>query len=209
MRRTVIALLLLVSGAAATAVAQPAKQNPPAQGHCAVGVQSRLGEEFEVGNKKVSVESWHIDDLVVDRVRAALGKRAVVQRIPYRKEAVVWWQRFVDNANSFRRMAAGTRCARYIVVSSFGSLASDCVSRWHVRKTPDRVGPAAGVESTRRANNLPPFRPTFGRSRHARYATRHSIASTSHKNACLRYKTLSSAAKRKFQAADSHCYIFS
>jgi hypothetical protein len=58
MRRTVTALLLLLSGAAA-AIAQPAptKQKPPKQAvakqapqnsHCAVGVVSGLGEKFIV-----------------------------------------------------------------------------------------------------------------------------------------------------------------
>jgi hypothetical protein len=129
MRRTIIALLLFVSGAA-TGVAQPAKQNPPAQapqkGHCDVGVVSRLGEKFRVSiaykvSEYVPVESWHIDDLVVDRIRAALGKRAVVQRIPYRKELVVmrplFFGRAMDGPASFRRMATGTRCARYVFVS--------------------------------------------------------------------------------------------
>lgn len=122
MRQTVIALLLMGS-AVATAVAQTAKQNPPAQGHCAIGVQSRLGDEFTVGNKNVSVESWHIDDLVVDRVRAALGKRAAVLRIRYRKEAFPSFEgsRLFHSAPSLpdaiRTLAIGTRCARYVLVT--------------------------------------------------------------------------------------------
>ncbi len=126
MRRTIIALLLIVSGAAA-AVAQTVKQNPSAQappkGHCAVGVISDLGEKFQVRNKDVPVE-WHIDDLVVDRIRAALGKRAVVQRIPYRKDVEEQVRRSVAPTlfgaqfkELLRRLTTGTRCARYVVVT--------------------------------------------------------------------------------------------
>jgi hypothetical protein len=142
MRRTVIALLLM-SGTVA-AVAQPAKQNPSAQappkGHCDVGVVSRLREEFKVREagfpeKTVTVGSWHLDDLVVDKVRGALGKRAEVQRIPYRKEAFAWFEpqygrhepplfrllRFRGYASEFRdairTLAPGARCARYVLVT--------------------------------------------------------------------------------------------
>jgi hypothetical protein len=111
MRPTVIALLLLLSAAAAS-FAQPApvKPNPtrpaaakPAaagqssqSGRCDVGVISHLGEKFNVrqigftvfGNESnaVSIESWRIDDLVVAKISGALGKRAV-RRVAYRKEA--------------------------------------------------------------------------------------------------------------------------
>src|SRR5260370_2408163 len=112
MRRTVIALLLLLSGVASalaqpapikqnlpkTAAAKPAvaKQAPPQNGNC-VGVVSNLGEKFTVrkigytvfGNEEneVPVESWRIDDLVGAKISGLLGKRAAVRRIPYQKEA--------------------------------------------------------------------------------------------------------------------------
>jgi hypothetical protein len=109
MRRTIIALLLLLNGAPA-GMAQPApakqdlpkqvaaKQAPPQNSNC-MGVVSQLGEKFTVrkigyavfGNEinEVPVDSWHIDDLVVAKISAALGKRTVVRRIPYHKEAFV------------------------------------------------------------------------------------------------------------------------
>ena len=146
MRQTVIALMLFVSGAAA--VAQPAKQNPsapPQKGHCDVGVVSNLGEKFRVEKAgfpepnvtEVSVESWHLDDFVVAKIRGALGNRAAVQRIPYRKEALAAiealdnnhvrsaplfrWFRYSDDVAKFRdairTLASGTRCARYVLVT--------------------------------------------------------------------------------------------
>jgi hypothetical protein len=143
MRRTIIALLLV--SAAASAVAQIAKQNPSAQvvqtGHC-VGVVSHLGEKFQVREQTsvfaeakisdVPVESWHLDDLVVDRIRDALGNRAAVQRIPYRKEALAPVEprrgellsltlsrlfQLRDFAAIIRTLVAGTRCARYVLVT--------------------------------------------------------------------------------------------
>jgi hypothetical protein len=138
MRRTAIALLLLVSGSAA-AVAQPAKYplvQAPQKGHCAVGVMSDLGAKLRTSkanfigkniHEDVPIESWHIDDLVVDRIRDALGKRAAVQRIPYRKELIVLFETapwFGENlflrqsfANRVRTPVTGTRCARYVVAT--------------------------------------------------------------------------------------------
>jgi hypothetical protein len=112
MRRTAVALLLLLSGTvAAVAQAAPATQSLPKQaakpaeakqalqqsGPCAVGVISQLGEKFTVrkvgltvfGNESndVPVESWHIDDLVVAKISGVLGKRAGVRRISFHKEA--------------------------------------------------------------------------------------------------------------------------
>jgi hypothetical protein len=112
MRRTVIALLLLLCGAAA-ALAQPApakqnrpktagakqaatKQVPAQNGNC-VGVVSNLGAKFGVskigftvfGNEEneVPIESWRVDDLVVAKIGGLLGKRTAVRRVPYSKEA--------------------------------------------------------------------------------------------------------------------------
>jgi hypothetical protein len=133
MRGTVIVLLLLVTGAA-SAMARPAKQNPlrpaPQSGHCAVGVVSHIGDKLTVEKgdlveeqkvSEVPIDSWHLDDLVVDRVRGVLGKRATVQWIPYRKEALatrrLFLRRVPDYAATMRILAADTRCARYILVT--------------------------------------------------------------------------------------------
>ena len=144
MSRTVVTLLLLLGGAAA-ALAQPAsaeqnvpktaaaKQAPQQNGNC-VGVESNLGEKFTVrrigssvfGNEinVVPVDSWHIDDLVVANISAALGKRTVVRRIPYHKEAFVSLGtlklfRGTEAAigEGVRTLTAGTRCARYLFVA--------------------------------------------------------------------------------------------
>jgi hypothetical protein len=141
MRRIAIALLLLVSGAAA-AVAQtaPGKPKPaaakpaPQSGHCDIGVISHLGEKFNVrqigltvfGNEsnEVAVESWRVDDLVAARIAGALGKRASVQRIAYRREAFASLEtaklfRDTDGevGEGVRTLAAGMHCARYVVVT--------------------------------------------------------------------------------------------
>jgi hypothetical protein len=148
MRQTVTALLLLLGGAAA-ALAQPAptkqnqpktaaakqavaKQAPPQDSNC-VGIVTNLGEKFTVrrigasvlGNEisVVPVDSWHIDDLVVAKISAALGKRTMVRRIPYRREAFVsrgTLKLFRDTEAEIREgvrtSTAGTRCARYLFV---------------------------------------------------------------------------------------------
>jgi len=116
MRLTVIALSLVVSGAA-TAVAQTAKQTQtPRTGHCDVGVVSNLGKftfydesptgRGWAGRVEMPIESWHLDEVVVERIRAALGNRMAVQGIPYR----------VYVPPSMRQLAGGTRCARYVEV---------------------------------------------------------------------------------------------
>jgi hypothetical protein len=148
MKPTVIALLLLLSAAAA-ALAQPAPVKPnqtrqaakpaaagqsPQSGRCDVGVISHLGEKFNVrqigftvfGNEsnEVSIESWRIDDLVVAKISGALGKRATVRRVAYRKEAFASLEssklfRDIDAevGEGVRTLTAGTHCARYVVVT--------------------------------------------------------------------------------------------
>jgi hypothetical protein len=145
MKRTVIALLLLLSGAAA-AMAQPApagqtrpkqaaaKPSPSPSGPCTVGVITNLGEKFTVraigytvfGNEvtEVPVESWRIDDLVVAKISGALGKRAGVKRIPYHKEAFASLETIklfrdtnAEVGDGIRSLAAGKRCARYLLVA--------------------------------------------------------------------------------------------
>jgi hypothetical protein len=150
MRRTVIALLLLVSAVAA-AMAQPApakqkpaqpaqakqaaiKQIPTAQDGKCVGVVSRLGEKFTVrkigytvfGNEEneAPVESWRIDDLIVAKIGGFLNKRAVARRIAYPKDAFasldapkLFRNSDADLGEILRTITAGTRCARYVVVT--------------------------------------------------------------------------------------------
>jgi len=94
-----------------------------------------LNRYFFTGNKRtyVPVESFHLDDLVVDRIRSGLGNRAAVLRIPYREEPFASFntpnlgQRLgylfapftyvPDVADAIRTVAAGTRCTRYILVT--------------------------------------------------------------------------------------------
>jgi hypothetical protein len=148
MRRTVIVLLLLLGGAAA-AVAQPAppKPNPPKpaakqaaakpapqNGPC-VGVVSDLGEKFTVrqigitvfGNADdaVPADSWHVDDLIAARIGAVFGKRAVVKRIPYHKEAFASLEEMklfrdvdAETGDGLRTLAsgAGAHCSAYLLV---------------------------------------------------------------------------------------------
>jgi hypothetical protein len=148
LRPTVIALLLLGGAAAALGQPAPVKPNqarqaatqpatagqPPQSGRCDVGVISHLGEKFNVrqvgytafGNEsnEVSIESWRIDDLVVAKIGGALGKRATVRRVAYRKEAFASLEapklfRDVDAevGAGVRTLTAGTHCARYVVVT--------------------------------------------------------------------------------------------
>jgi len=142
MRRTVTALLLLLSSAA-SALAQPgptkqsdpktaaAKRAPQQDGNC-VGVVSNLGEKLTVRRivygligtelNEVPADSWHIADLAVAKISAALGKWTAVRRIPYHREAFVSRRTLFRDAEAeiregVRTLAAGTRCARYLFVT--------------------------------------------------------------------------------------------
>lgn len=154
MRRSIIALLLLLNGVGA-ALTQPAPAKPnlpktvaakqqiskqaPAQNSNCVGVVSNLGEKFAVKKivgyiifvgeeNEVPVESWHIDDLVVAKISGSLGKRTAVRRIPYRKDAFaslakpkLSHDREAEFGEIIRTITAGTRCARYVVITRGGS----------------------------------------------------------------------------------------
>jgi hypothetical protein len=110
-----------------------AKQGPAQDGNC-VGVVSQLGEKFTVrkigytvlGNEEneVPVESWHIDDLIVAKISGFLNKRATVRRILYPKGAFasldtpkLFRNYDADLGELLRTVTAGTRCARYVVVT--------------------------------------------------------------------------------------------
>jgi hypothetical protein len=150
MRRIIIAVLLSLNGVAA-ALAQPApttqnlpqrtapkqavpKQVPATQNGKCIGVVSQLGDHFTVkkiglmvfGNEQneVAVGPWRIDDLIVAKISAALGKQAAVQRIPYQKAAFasldtpkLFRNYEAELAEVVRAVTAGTRCTRYVVVA--------------------------------------------------------------------------------------------
>jgi hypothetical protein len=149
MKRTVIALLLLVGGAAVavaqTAPAKPSQPKPaakqaaarpaPQTGPC-VGVVSDLGAKFTVrkvgltvfGNAddEVPADSWRIDDLVAAKIGGVFGKRAIVKRVPYHKEAFASLEEIklfrdtdAEIGDGIRSLAAaaGTHCAAYLLVT--------------------------------------------------------------------------------------------
>jgi hypothetical protein len=153
MRRTIIALLLLLNSAVVAATqpapAKPslpkptaakqasAKQAPAQNGDC-VGVMSQVGDKFTVKKvgytvfeneeNKVPVESWHIDDLVAAKISLLLGKQTAVLRIPYKKDVFasldtpkLFRDREAEFGEIVRTITAGTRCARYVVVTGGGS----------------------------------------------------------------------------------------
>ena len=108
--------------------------SPSANGRC-IGVFPLLGDHFEVkkigitvfGNefKEIAVDNWRLDDLVVERVRAAVGTGIAVRRMAHAKDAFAGYRAgigiFQNNdtkASAIVQQAAGqTRCERYIVVT--------------------------------------------------------------------------------------------
>jgi len=107
---------------------------PAANGPC-IGVFPLLGDRFEVkkigitvfGNefKEITVDNWGLDDLVVERVRAAVSPGMAVRRIAYAKGAfdgyvpgIGMFQNLDTKAPSIvRQAAAQARCERYVVVT--------------------------------------------------------------------------------------------
>ena len=99
------------------------------------GVPAPLGDRFEVkkigitvfGNefKEITVDNWGLDDLVVERVRAAVGPGPAVRRIAYAKgsfDGYVPGIGMFQNLNSkapeiVRQAAAPAQCERYVVVT--------------------------------------------------------------------------------------------
>lgn len=142
----VVALLLLAGGTGSAAAAPPQKQSrEPQHDQCDIGVVSNLGERFTVKEQvlvlgdtaatDLPVESWHLDDLVVERVKGTFGRRAM--RVSHRKDALAVMET-IDNAaaregplfqlirssdradkvaDAIRTLTPGTRCAKYIVVT--------------------------------------------------------------------------------------------
>ena len=110
---------------------------PPPNRRC-LGVIAAAGDRFMV--KKIGltvfssetaiapIEGWGLDDLIVARVRVAAGAGANVLRLTYPKDV---FEPFYDPQSKpfqtprsqltaiVRRIAAGTRCRRYIVITAF------------------------------------------------------------------------------------------
>jgi hypothetical protein len=107
---------------------------PVASGAC-IGVFPLLGDRFEVkkigitvfGNefKEILVDNWGLDDLVVERVRAAIGPGMAVRKIAFAKGAfdgyvpgIGMFQNLDTKAPEIvRQAAAQSQCERYVVVT--------------------------------------------------------------------------------------------
>ena len=84
-----------------------------------------FGNEF----KQITVDNWGLDDLVVERVRAAMGPGMAVRRIAHAKAV---FEGYVPGIGMFqnldtkapaivRQAAARTQCERYVVVTRAAS----------------------------------------------------------------------------------------
>jgi hypothetical protein len=112
---------------------------PAASGPCSIGVFPLLFDQFGVrkigitvfGNefKQITVDNWGLDDLVVERVRAAVGPGMAVRRIAFAKAV---FEGYVPGIGMFqsidtkapaivRQAAAQTQCERYVVVTRAAS----------------------------------------------------------------------------------------
>jgi hypothetical protein len=107
----------------------------PAAGGPCIGVFPLLADRFAVkkigitvfGNefKEITVDNWGLDDLVVERVRAAVAPRIAVRRIAHGKGAfdgyvpgVGMFQNLNTKAQEIvRQAAAPAQCERYVVVT--------------------------------------------------------------------------------------------
>jgi hypothetical protein len=112
---------------------EPAKPDAAAQsGPCGIGVIPHVGESFLLqsfgitvfGNelKKVPIESWGLDDLLVARVRAAAGPHFAVRRMAYPANAFATFDDpppFHNGENDLKEIAQTVSraggCERYIV----------------------------------------------------------------------------------------------
>ena len=120
--------------------AKPAGQPSAAaeSGPCQIGVIPLTGNEFGVqqvgftafGNEYASapVDSWGLDDLVISRVRAAAGGRAV-RRIAYSKDDLarmkeshsIFRDRDAEAREFVQRSAGNAGCERYLLIHKSGS----------------------------------------------------------------------------------------
>ena len=117
----------------ATKKPAPPKPDTAAQsGPCGIGVIPHIGENFALqsfgitvfGNelKKVTIESWGLDDLLVARVRAAAGPHFAVRRMAYPANAFATFDDpppFHNGENDLKEIAQTVSrtggCERYIV----------------------------------------------------------------------------------------------
>jgi hypothetical protein len=111
---------------------EPPKPDAAQSGPCGIGVIPHIGESFVLENigitvfgnelKKVPIESWGLDDLLVARVRAAAGPHVAVRRMAYPANAFATFDDpppFHNGENDLKEIAqtvsrAGA-CERYIV----------------------------------------------------------------------------------------------
>jgi hypothetical protein len=111
---------------------EPPKPDAAQSGPCGIGVIPHIGESFALqsigitvfGNelKKVPIESWALDDLLVARVRAAAGPHFAVRRMAYPANAFATFDDpppFHNGENDLKEIAQTVSraggCERYIV----------------------------------------------------------------------------------------------
>lgn len=135
----VVALAQAPPGASKSAPARAATpKSPPADDRRCVGIISNLGETFTIKKvglivfqneeHKFPIESWRIDDLVTAKIGAALGNQAIARRIALPKgtlaslDTPAWFRDYeADLVAALRPLMAGTRCSRYVAVTSISS----------------------------------------------------------------------------------------
>ena len=119
--------------------AQPAKPNAADSGKC-IGVISAIGEDLIIkkigitvfGNEQrtAPIDSWHIDDIVANKVSAFLSKGSTVRRITYPKGAFssleenhsLFYNGNDDLLGIVRRVTSSTRCDHYVVIVKTGHI---------------------------------------------------------------------------------------
>jgi hypothetical protein len=111
----------------------PQTASPQASGPC-IGVISSIGSGFGVkkvgftvfGNefKEISAHEFRIDDLVAERVQAAVGRGFVVRKIPVAQSTLDNYRPGLllgigaaDAAAVVQKLAGSTRCERYFVMA--------------------------------------------------------------------------------------------
>jgi hypothetical protein len=118
---------------------KPTVQAAPRDGGNCIGVVSAIGDVFtmkKVGiivfqneERTVPIDSWHIDDAVIAKAAAVLGKRLNVRRVSYPPGAFTSLNGehplFYDRGKAFdeilRNVTASTKCDRYVVIAKAGS----------------------------------------------------------------------------------------
>jgi hypothetical protein len=139
MRRAALVLLSMSLAAAALAQepATPGARALPAKladnGKC-IGVLSAIGESFSLqkigitafGNErnKVAIDSWQIDNLVVGKIGAFMGKSWSVRPISYPKGTFaaleqdhgLFYNYDAELTGIVRRVTSSTKCNHYVVV---------------------------------------------------------------------------------------------